>query len=93
MQGRKIAEHVMGGLLVLSRRFDRTLAAQREQRLDGAHVCAAGRFVVRVFVGVGGEHDDAARAANRDRCLVGFELPREFLVQLGSAGIGRKPRP
>ena len=27
-----MAEHVMGGLLVLSRRFDRTLDAQRERR-------------------------------------------------------------
>lgn len=32
VQGGAIAEHVMGGLLVLSRRFDLTLAAQREQR-------------------------------------------------------------
>lgn len=32
IQAIPIAEHVMGGLLVLSRRFDRTLAAQREKR-------------------------------------------------------------
>ncbi len=32
VQAIPIAEHVMGGLLVLSRRFDRTLAAQRERR-------------------------------------------------------------
>lgn len=32
IQAVPIAEHVMGGLLVLARRFDRTLAAQREKR-------------------------------------------------------------
>jgi phosphoglycerate dehydrogenase-like enzyme len=32
VQAIPMAEHVMGGLLVLSRRFDRTLAAQRERR-------------------------------------------------------------
>ena len=32
VQGGVIAEHVMGGLLVLSRRLDLTLAAQRERR-------------------------------------------------------------
>lgn len=32
IQAIPIAEHVMGGLLVLSRRFDRTLEAQREHR-------------------------------------------------------------
>ena len=32
VQAVPIAEHVMGGLLVLSRRFDHTLAAQRERR-------------------------------------------------------------
>lgn len=32
VQGGPIAEHVMGGMLVLSRRYDRALAAQRERR-------------------------------------------------------------
>jgi phosphoglycerate dehydrogenase-like enzyme len=32
VQGVPIAEHVMGGLLVLSRKFNRTLEAQRERR-------------------------------------------------------------
>jgi len=32
IQAIPMAEHVMGGLLVLARRFDRTLAAQREKR-------------------------------------------------------------
>jgi len=32
IQAIPMAEHVMGGLLVLARRFDRTLAAQRERR-------------------------------------------------------------
>lgn len=32
IQAVPIAEHVMGGILVLSRKFDRTLAAQREHR-------------------------------------------------------------
>jgi phosphoglycerate dehydrogenase-like enzyme len=32
VQGGPIAEHVMGGILVLSRRYDRALAAQRERR-------------------------------------------------------------
>ena len=32
IQGGPIADHVMGGILILARRFDRTLAAQREHR-------------------------------------------------------------
>jgi phosphoglycerate dehydrogenase-like enzyme len=39
VQAVPIAEHVMGGLLVLSRKFDRTLAAQRDREWAQAELC------------------------------------------------------
>jgi phosphoglycerate dehydrogenase-like enzyme len=39
IQAIPIAEHVMGGLLVLSRKFDRTMAAQRDRQWIQAELC------------------------------------------------------
>jgi phosphoglycerate dehydrogenase-like enzyme len=69
LQGPPIAEHVMGGLLVLARRFNLTLAAQRERRwiqneLSGEDVpwCLDGKAMT--ILGLGSIGSETARRAH-----------------------------
>ncbi len=69
VQAITMAEHVMGGLLVLSRRFDLTLAAQRERRwiqneLNGNAWPWALHGKSMTIVGLGTTGTEVARRAN-----------------------------
>jgi phosphoglycerate dehydrogenase-like enzyme len=69
LQGGPIAEHVMGGLLVLARRYDLTLIAQRERRwiqndLGGETMpwCLSGKAMT--ILGLGSIGSETARRAH-----------------------------
>ena len=69
LQAGPIAEHVMGGILVLSRKFDRTLAAQRDRRwmqneMTGSATpwCIAGKAMT--ILGLGSIGTEVARRAH-----------------------------
>lgn len=68
VQGVAIAEHVMGGLLVLSRKFDRTLAAQREHRWIQNELCDDWPWLLHgkamTIVGLGAIGLEVARRAH-----------------------------
>jgi phosphoglycerate dehydrogenase-like enzyme len=68
LQGGPIAEHVMGGILVLARRYDLTLAAQREARwiqnemaADATPWCLEGKAMT--ILGMGSIGQETARRA------------------------------
>src|SRR5581483_9399785 len=68
VQGVAIAEHVMGGLLVLSRKFDRTLDAQRGRRWIQNELCEDWPWLLHgkamTLVGVGTIGLEVARRAH-----------------------------
>ncbi|HTE46773.1 MAG TPA: D-2-hydroxyacid dehydrogenase [Gemmatimonadaceae bacterium] len=68
IQAIPMAEHVMGGLLVLARRFDRTLEAQREKRWIQNDLSEDGPWMLHgrrmTIVGLGTIGVEIARRAN-----------------------------
>ncbi len=68
VQGGPIAEHVMGGILVLSRRFDRSLEAQREHRWIQNEMDSPGPWTLHAktmtILGLGSIGREVARRAH-----------------------------